>query len=97
MLRRSIEQRPEGDPRFVDVQFRDMVKDPIAQVRRVYEVAGRALEPEVEASMRAYLKASPRGKHGKHVYDLADFGLDHDERRRALSFYSERFDVPNDT
>jgi hypothetical protein len=27
------------------------------------------------------------------IYDLADLGLDRDERRRALQFYVERFGV----
>ena len=35
----------------------------------------------------------PRGKHGRVLYDLADFGIDPDERRRALGFYLERFGV----
>jgi hypothetical protein len=96
MLRQSIEQRPSGDGRFVDVQFRDLVEDPIAEVRRVYDRAGRELTPQSEAAMRAYLVAERDAKHGKHVYDLADFGLELAERREALRFYSERFGVPDD-
>jgi hypothetical protein len=96
MLRKSIEQRPPGDERFIDVRFRDLVDDPIAEVRRIYATAGRELTPETEAAMRAYLVAEGDGKHGKHVYDLADFGLDPAERRAALSFYFERFGVPSD-
>lgn len=46
--------------------------------------------------MRAFLEANPPDKHGRHVYDLADFGLDREERRAALRFYTERFDVPED-
>ena len=33
----------------------------------------------------------PRGKFGGVRYDLADFGLDHEERRAALRFYVDRF------
>jgi hypothetical protein len=35
----------------------------------------------------------PRGKFGTIDYDLAEFGLDPRERRRALAFYTERFAV----
>jgi len=35
----------------------------------------------------------PRSRHGRVVYDLADFGLDRDERRRAVRFYVDRFGV----
>lgn len=96
MLRESIEQRPEGDDRFVDVHFKDLVSDPIAQIRRVYAKANRELTPDTEAAMRRYLEAESGSGHAKHVYDLADFGLDRAERRQALRFYSDRFDVPDD-
>jgi hypothetical protein len=96
MLRESIEQRPVGDDRFVDVHFRDLVGDPMSEVRRIYLKAGRELAPDTEAAMRGYLAAEGGGGHAKHFYDLADFGLDHAERREALRFYSERFSVPDD-
>ena len=34
----------------------------------------------------------PRGKFGAVEYDLAQFGLDAEERRRALRFYTDRFE-----
>jgi hypothetical protein len=98
MLRRSAEDRPPViADRFVDVQFRDLNEDPVAVVRRIYEVADRELTPAAEAAMRAFLAANPRGKHGSHDYRLEDFGLDLAERRRALAFYCERFGVPAET
>ncbi len=46
--------------------------------------------------MRAFLAANPRGKHGAHTYRLEDFGLDAAERRKALRFYQQRFNVPDE-
>jgi hypothetical protein len=94
MLRRSIDDRPAGDARFVDVHFRDLVADPIAVARRIYDIAQRELTADAEGRMRAYLAANPRGKHGTHTYRLADYGLDEHERRNALAFYTQRFGVP---
>jgi hypothetical protein len=94
MLRASIDDRPDDDARFTDVQFRALMADPIATVKRIYEVAARELTPEAEASMRAYLDANPRGKHGAHTYRLEDYGLDAAALRNQLRFYTERFDVP---
>ena len=96
LLRRSIEQRPEHSERFVDVLFSDLVRDPFTQIRKIYEAAGRELSEHTQSAMQDYLRTNPAGRHGKHVYDLADFGLDHADRRRAFSFYSERFNVPHD-
>jgi len=96
MLRRSVEDRPADAECFVDVQFRDLIEDPIGTVRRIYAVAGRELTPEAERAMRAWLEANPGGRHGQHLYRLEDFGLDRNELRAALGFYQERFDVPDD-
>jgi hypothetical protein len=96
MLRRSVEDRPADSRRFVDVLLRDLMKDPIHCVRHIYEVAERDLSPQAEQAMREWLAANPGGKHGKHRYRLEDFGLDRDERRAALSFYQEHFNVPDD-
>lgn len=94
MLRRSVEDRPADDARFTDVQFGELMADPIATVERIYKVAGHELTDDAEARMRAYLDANPRGKHGAHTYRAADYGIDVGERRAALAFYTERFDVP---
>lgn len=47
--------------------------------------------------MRDFMARNPRGRHGGVRYDLADFGLDPAERRRALRSYTERFGVVEET
>ena len=96
MLQRSVEDRPTNGERFVDVHFRELVADPIGSVKRIYAVANRDLTPGAEQAMRAWLETNPSGKHGRHQYRLEDFGLDGAERRAALRFYQERFNVPDD-
>jgi hypothetical protein len=93
MLRASIDDRPEDDDRFVDVQFRELTSDPIATVKRVYEAAGREMTADAHDAMQEFLARNPRAKHGAHTYRLEDFGLHRDERRRALAFYTDRFGV----
>jgi hypothetical protein len=94
MLRRSAEDRPSGAAkRFVDVAFRELMDDPLRIIGRIYRTAGRELTPSAEAAMRDYLARHPRGLHGAHRYDLADFGLDADALRARMRFYSERFAV----
>jgi hypothetical protein len=43
--------------------------------------------------MASFMDAHPRGRYGAVTYDLAQFGLDAVERRKALAFYTERFGV----
>jgi hypothetical protein len=67
--------------------------DDVALVARVYALAGQPFTPAVERRMRDFMASNPRGRHGGVRYDLADFGLDRAERRAALQFYTQRFEV----
>jgi hypothetical protein len=67
--------------------------EPLAAVRRIYDRFGFALSPEAEARMRAWIAAHPRDRHGAHLYDAADFGLDPGEVSERFRAYRERFDV----
>jgi hypothetical protein len=94
LLRACVDDHDRLPPdRTIDVNFRDFMRDDIATVRRIYELAGQPFTDASLASMQAFMADHPRGKHGRVVYDLADFGIDEAERRRALSFYVERFGV----
>jgi hypothetical protein len=51
------------------------------------------MDDRARAAMAAFMDAHPRGKYGAVAYDLAEFGLDPAERRKALAFYTDRFGV----
>jgi len=94
LLRGSIEGRPALPPeRVVDVHFRQFMKDDVATAERVLGFAGHPPSEEARSAIAAYLADNPRGKHGTIDYRLGDVGVDADERRGALRFYSEHFDV----
>jgi hypothetical protein len=79
--------------RSIDLRFHEFMADESGMVEKIYDVAGQPLTTEARAAMDAFIAANPRGKHGAVVYDLATFGLDPAERRAALRFYVDRFDV----
>ena len=79
--------------RSIDVRFHEFMRDDVAMVKRIYEVADQPFTPAVEQAMDAFMLTHPRGRLGRIRYDLADFGLSRDERRAALSDYVTRFDV----
>ncbi|MEL7208280.1 MAG: sulfotransferase, partial [Actinomycetota bacterium] len=74
-----------------DVRFLEFMADDIATVERIYDLADQPFTAETSQAMTAYMDAHPRGRHGRVVYDLAELGLDEDERRAALAFYADRF------
>lgn len=82
------------DVRFHDLQYHDFVRDPIGEIRRAYAAFGETLCEPAERAMRAKLAASPQGRHGRHRYALAEFGLGAGEVRERFASYVARYDVP---
>jgi hypothetical protein len=76
-LTRAIEfrNRPDLNERFCDVQFRQLIADPIGTVERVYTHFGIDLRDEARQAMRRWLEdpahRTPLGRHS-----LAACGLD---------------------
>ena len=79
--------------RSIDVRFDEFMADDIATVERIYALADQPFDDTVRQHMADYMTAHPRGRHGRVLYDLADFGIDAAERRAALQFYVDRFGI----
>jgi hypothetical protein len=77
----------------IDVRFHEFMADDVAMVERIYDLADQPMTTTARDAMDAFMAEHPRGRHGGVVYDLGDFGLDADERYKALQFYIDRFDV----
>ena len=76
--------RPDA---FFNVEYSDLIRNPINVIRRVYGRLARDLSSEGELRMRAFLSAHPTGKHGNHSYTLAAFGMDPVKLRKRFSSY----------
>jgi hypothetical protein len=77
----------------IDVRFSEFMADDVGMVERIYRLAGQPMTSEARTAMESFMVEHPRGRHGRVIYDLADFGLDPIECRAALSFYRDRFGV----
>jgi hypothetical protein len=90
-LRRCMEVRESREDRFIDIWFENAMKDPLAEIRRIYEFARMELTPEAEAKMRQWLVDNARDKRVAHSYTLQQFGLTEEGIRRDFAAYCERF------
>jgi hypothetical protein len=96
-LERGLAARDALDPaRFVDVDYRVFVADPLAAAERIYDHFALPAPPSVRDALRAHAEAHPQGKHGRHEYSLEEFGLTPDTVRTRLAAYIERFRLPAD-
>jgi hypothetical protein len=77
----------------MDVIQSDFHRDPIGVVRRIYDFCGLDLSDEVEQAMRQRGKDDPERSHGRHRYDIADFGLTEEEVHERFGDYVDRYDL----
>jgi len=77
--------------RFVDVDYREFLSEPLKTARNVYDALGLELLPESEAALREHAGQNPQNRHGKHTYTLEEYGLTPERVRERLAGYLERF------
>jgi hypothetical protein len=91
-LERGLEARDRNDPaRFVDVAHDEFVEDSMSVVEKIYARFDMPLDDDARAAMQRHVDAHPKGKHGKHEYDLATYGLTRTQVLDRFAPYRERF------
>lgn len=84
------------DVRVVDVQYKQLVADPIGEAGRVYGAFGLDLSLPAKERMESFLNIN---RHGQgqggviHRYELGDYGLDEGMIDDAFADYMERYKV----
>jgi hypothetical protein len=74
--RRAKESRMRlAAERFLDLEYDDLVADPLAVAARVYDACGRPFTSEAEAAIAERVAARPQHQHGVHRYSVEQFGL----------------------
>jgi hypothetical protein len=87
MLLRALELRrasPALEAQILDLDYRELVADPLAALQQIYTFAGIPFSERTRAAIEGALARNRKDRFGRHRYALADFGLD--ERRVAEAF-----------
>jgi hypothetical protein len=94
-LNNVAERRAKHDlpDRFVDVHFQELLRDPVATLRKAYQRMGRRFSDEHAEAIRRYLAEKPKGKFGVHQYSPEDWGMSAPELRKSLAPYIAHFGV----
>ena len=93
MIGRTGDARTRHGDRFVDVDYRELVADPLATTAQLYDDLGIELSAEAEQRMTAHVAEHRQHRFGRHDYDFADFGLDRDELNERLADYRSAYDL----
>jgi hypothetical protein len=70
---------------IVHVEFDELVADPTGVASGIYKRFGYPADGALIAKMSEWLRDNPSDKHGKHHYQLSDFGLTAAEVRARLA------------
>jgi hypothetical protein len=99
-LEQVIDQRESGtitNERIVDSHFLDLMADPVASLRRLYDQLELAWPANHDHTVRDYLATKPKGKHGEHRYTFADVGLDEESVRATFRRYVDHYGITEES
>lgn len=82
---------PRFPGQFLDVHHDDFVADPWPAIARIYALRGTPLSEEGRAAMAKWQAEHPRGKHGKHEYQLEDYGITRADVEELFGDYVRRY------
>lgn len=77
--------------RVLDVNYADLVDDPLAVVEAIHAHFGLDLDDDYRRRLQRFIAGNPQRKHGPNPYATADFGQHQGEISEAFATYRERF------
>ncbi len=98
MIERTLAYLDSRGPDSIHhLNYDALMRDPIGETRKLYARFDEPFTPAAESAMKALLAGNPKGKHGRHVYSLEEFGLTEPQVREHFRGYCERFAIPQRT
>lgn len=76
---------------FYDVDYRDIITDPVACAKKVCIANGGEFSEAQEAAARQWHVDNRQGKHGKHEYSAEEFGLSREIIRERFRTYLDYY------
>ena len=94
MVQSALQARAWNDRgRFVGVSYYDLMKDPMAVLRRICRRGGVGFGQEAEREAEKCMRTNPRNHLGRHACRLDDFGLSGKMVDEAFSSYREKHEI----
>ena len=80
-----------GEERFLDLNFKDTVGQPLQEIQRVYDFIGMDLTSPARAEMERWQEFNRRELRPGHDYCLQDFGFTEAGLKQQFQAYRHRF------
>ncbi len=95
-LEHVIEQRESGvvpEANIVDSRYQDLMDEPMACIKHIYNHFDMQLSAIAQSNMLTYLESKPKGKFGKHEYQVEEA---RNKDRPLFSRYQNMHNVPSE-
>lgn len=80
-----------GEDRFIDIDYREVAREPLKQAQRVLAHIGVPLDDKIEAALTEFMAGNKREQRPMHDYSLERFGLNEADVREAFASYRARY------
>jgi hypothetical protein len=94
LIERSIAVRVQSPEHFLDINYADLVHDPIGQLQRIYDHGRVNFNERTVTLANALLTRQVQHKYGRHYYNLSDFGMNAAQLESDFALYRETFHIP---
>jgi sulfotransferase family protein len=95
MISRTLAYKKKyGWDSIYDLQYTQLMKDPIGEMKKIYQHFDQPWTEAIESSMLSCLAINSKAKHGEHEYSLEEYGLTADRVRERFAHYYDRFEIP---
>jgi hypothetical protein len=91
MRQRSYGIVPESN--IYDSRFQDLMDDPISCIQGIYDHFDMTLTVSTKTKMLSYLKSKPKGKFGKHAYEVTESKV---KERPLFERYQTAYNIPSE-
>ncbi|XUL93876.1 sulfotransferase family protein [Streptomyces galilaeus] len=89
-MRRALAFREHADDRFHDIDFRAMQRDPIGEIRRLYDWLGEPVAEEFATGMERWWRENAERRERNVHPEPAAFGIELDQVRPLFADYTAR-------
>ncbi len=89
--RTKAESNPDSKVKFIDIYYKDLVTNPLGQIRLIYDFCDLEWSETVEQKMNTFLSENRQHKHGIHNYTLEQFKLTEGQILERFATYNKRF------
>lgn len=78
---------------FIDIDHDEFVSNPWPELEKIYAAADSRIDDTGKQAMQKWFDDNPQGKHGKHTYNIADYGISEKEIDELFGEYIKRYNL----